>query len=210
MSITDFLGRAVATMKKAVDADNEGNYKQALTLYMSGLDLFMLAIKWEKNEKSKEIIRGRTAEYLDRAEKLKAYVNEEDNRKTPGQAATAAGGAGPVNGAKGGKEDKTHEESKAMREQILSNILSEKPDVKWDEVAGLDEAKDQLKMAAIMPIKFPEIYKTMKPSRGILMYGPPGTGKTHLAKAVATEAQSTFFNISSSNLTSKWLGESEK
>jgi vacuolar protein-sorting-associated protein 4 len=91
-------------------------------------------------------------------------------------------------------------------------IVMEKPNVKWSDVAGLENAKESLKEAVILPIKFPHLFTgKRKPWRGILLYGPPGTGKSYLAKAVATEANnSTFFSVSSSDLLSKWLGESEK
>lgn len=83
--------------------------------------------------------------------------------------------------------------------------------MRWEDVAGLEQAKEALKEAVILPIKFPQLFTGKRtPWRGILLYGPPGTGKSYLAKAVATEAQATFFSISSSDLVSKWLGESEK
>ncbi|OMJ24808.1 Vacuolar protein sorting-associated protein 4 [Smittium culicis] len=93
----------------------------------------------------------------------------------------------------------------------ISAILTEKPNVQWTDVAGLEGAKDALKEAVILPIKFPQLFTgKRKPWRGILLYGPPGTGKSYLAKAVATEANSTFFSVSSSDLVSKWMGESER
>lgn len=83
--------------------------------------------------------------------------------------------------------------------------------MKWEDVSGLVNAKNSLKEAVVLPIKFPEIFTgSRKPWKGILLYGPPGTGKTFLAKACATEAEGTFFSVSSSDLMSKYVGESEK
>lgn len=85
------------------------------------------------------------------------------------------------------------------------------PQVPWDAVAGLETAKNALKEAVIMPQQYPQLFRgERKPWRGILLYGPPGTGKSYLAKALATEARCTFFSVSSSDLVSKWVGESEK
>jgi hypothetical protein len=80
------------------------------------------------------------------------------------------------------------------------------------DIAGLESAKEALKEAVILPIKFPQLFQGggRKPWTGIMLYGPPGTGKSFLAKAVATEADATFYSVSSADLTSKWLGESEK
>jgi vacuolar protein-sorting-associated protein 4 len=94
---------------------------------------------------------------------------------------------------------------------LSSAIVTEKPNVKWDDVAGLDAAKEGLKEAVVMPVKFPQLFTgPRKPWTGILLYGPPGTGKSFLAKACATECDTTFFSVSSSDLVSKWQGESER
>lgn len=89
--------------------------------------------------------------------------------------------------------------------------MYEKPNVKWSDVAGLALAKEELYTSAILPVQHPEIFVgKRKPWSGILLYGPPGTGKSFLAKAVASECSSTFFSVSSSDLVSKWQGESAR
>lgn len=95
--------------------------------------------------------------------------------------------------------------------QILNDIVVRGDEVHWDDIAGLDGAKKALKEAVVYPFLRPDLFSGLRePARGMLLFGPPGTGKTMLARAVATESKSTFFSISSSSLTSKWHGESEK
>jgi vacuolar protein-sorting-associated protein 4 len=111
----------------------------------------------------------------------------------------------------GGGDKKDDEEKSAFHNKLAEAIVCEKPDISWDDVAGLENAKTTLKESILLPRKFPEIFQGIRtPWKGILLYGPPGTGKTFLAKACATMADATFFSISSSDLISKWVGESEK
>jgi transitional endoplasmic reticulum ATPase len=103
----------------------------------------------------------------------------------------------------------------AMREIIpsaLREIHVEVPQVRWDDVGGLEEAKQDLREAVEWPLKYPEKFKKfgLRPPRGILLFGPPGTGKTLLAKAVATESGANFIAIRGPEILSKWVGESEK
>jgi vacuolar protein-sorting-associated protein 4 len=174
----------------------------------------MLALKWEKNENSKATIRVKINEYMERAEKLKQHLNDENGKKKPSKVGANGGGTGGAGKGKGGDDDEDgiDPESKKLRGALSGAILTEKPNIRWEDVAGLDQAKEALKEAVILPIKFPQLFNkgNRKPWRGILLYGPPGTGKSYLAKAVATEANSTFFSVSSSDLVSKWMGESER
>lgn len=94
---------------------------------------------------------------------------------------------------------------------IMREILDVNPGVCWNDISELHHAKQLLKEAIVMPVKYPELFEgIVRPWKGILLFGPPGTGKTLLAKAVATECRTTFFNISASSVVSKWRGDSEK
>jgi len=98
-------------------------------------------------------------------------------------------------------------EPSAMRE-----VLVEVPNVKWTDIGGLAEVKEELQEAIEWPLKYPEFFAYMNtaPPKGVLLYGPPGTGKTLLAKAVANESEANFISIKGPELLSKWVGESEK
>ena len=87
--------------------------------------------------------------------------------------------------------------------------MREKPDVKWSEVIGLDDAKGALRESIVYPSKRPDLFPLGWP-RGMLLYGPPGTGKTMLAAATANELDGYFINVDAASMMSKWLGEAEK
>ncbi|KAJ6298775.1 hypothetical protein OIU76_019851 [Salix suchowensis] len=96
-------------------------------------------------------------------------------------------------------------------EHISNEIMDRDPNVRWDDIAGLDHAKKCVTEMVIWPLLRPDIFKGCRsPGRGLLLFGPPGTGKTMIGKAIAGEAKATFFYISASSLTSKWIGEGEK
>ncbi|CAG9803430.1 unnamed protein product [Chironomus riparius] len=205
------LQKAIDIVTKATEEDRNKNYEEALRLYEHGVEYFLHAIKYEaQGDKAKESIRAKCLQYLDRAEKLKQYLKK-GNKKKPVKDGDSS--------SKDNKDKKSDSDSdsddpekKKLQGKLEGAIVVEKPHVKWSDVAGLEGAKEALKEAVILPIKFPHLFTGKRvPWKGILLFGPPGTGKSYLAKAVATEANnSTFFSVSSADLVSKWLGESEK
>ena len=96
-------------------------------------------------------------------------------------------------------------------EMLEREVVDTNPNVSFDDIAELSQAKKALQEAVLLPLIIPDYFKGIRrPWRGVLLYGPPGTGKTMLAKALATQGKTTFFNVHSSSFASKWRGESEK
>ena len=178
----------------AVKFDKLEEYEKAYDFYVKAANQIQLLIKYDQNPYSKKVYVEKAKEYVVRAKEIKEKKIDKKDTKKDG---------------KGGDDD--DEEKKKLEDQLSSCIVKEKPNVKWEDVAGLEKAKDSLKEAVIFPIKFPQLFQgKRKPWKGILLYGPPGTGKSYLAKAAATETHGNFFSVSAANIVSKWMGESEK
>jgi len=199
-----FIPQAIEIVGKAIEADNAGEYEKALGLYRDSLGRFTMGLKYEKNEARKKLVLERVEGYMRRAEELRDYITKQNelDKNSSGGSATAK---------KGDKEEDHDTEKAKLRGALAGAIVQQNPDISWDDVIGLENAKDSLKETVILPTRFPQLFTgKRKPFKGILLFGPPGTGKSYLAKAVATEADSTFFAVSSADLISKWQGESEK
>ncbi|RRT42907.1 hypothetical protein B296_00040429 [Ensete ventricosum] len=201
---SNFKEQAIEYVKQAVQEDNAGNYVKAFSLYMKALEYFRTHLKYEKNPKIKEAITQKFTEYLRRAEEIRAVLDE--GGSGPAANGDAAVVARPKTKPKDGDGNGGEDSDQAkLRAGLTSAIITEKPNVKWNDVAGLESAKQALQEAVILPVKFPQFFTGLKifcllvgkrrPWRAFLLYGPPGTGKSYLAKAVATEAESTFFRL---------------
>nr|WP_231624224.1 CDC48 family AAA ATPase [Methanobrevibacter arboriphilus] len=110
------------------------------------------------------------------------------------------------------KKDDFKEALKEIQPSALREVLVQIPDIGWDDIGGLENAKQELQEAVEWPLKYPENFEKfgVKPPKGTLLFGSPGTGKTLLAKAVANESEANFIAVKGPELLSKWVGESEK
>jgi len=140
-----FIPDAIEIVGKAITADNEGEYEKALNLYRDALGRFTMGLKYEKNESRKKLIIERVEGYMKRAEELRDYINKQQELESKG-----GGGAASKKKGEGDDEDDSKEKSK-LRGALSNAIVTEKPNIKWDDVAGLEGAKDSLKEVRFVP-----------------------------------------------------------
>ena len=153
------------------------------------------------------------------------YQKRNDSRQNkPQSGRPGAGGGSNKDNNKDGKDPKEGKSAFLLSvypegtgpdteliEMIEREVVETAPCVKFEDIAELDQAKRTLQEAVILPLLMPDFFRGIRrPWKGVLLYGPPGTGKTLLAKALATQGKTTFFNVSASTFASKWRGESEK
>ena len=190
-----FIPKGMELVKQAVIADNANDLPTALSLYKQGLQYFITGLKYVSNERSKEAIRVKVGQYMSRAEELNAALEKRAKR---GKQVVAAGGVGssPMGGVKqenkegSDSEEELDPETAKLKAAISGAIIKEKPNVKWEDIAGLEQAKQLLKEAVILPVKFPQLFTGKRtPWKGILLYGPPGTGQQRSLAHVQTRAR---------------------
>lgn len=203
---------AIALAQQAVALDQARKKAEAIAKYTEAADILLKFIKFNKNPQLNRLCEQKITEYINRARALKGLPRRKIPRKTIKRESDASSLATtPDQGRKAEAEEELTEEEQKIRESVSETVISETPDVTWDDIAGLEGAKQALREAIVLPILKPQLFKgARRPWSGILLYGPPGTGKTLLAKAAAHECESTFFVADSASITSKWLGESEK
>jgi vacuolar protein-sorting-associated protein 4 len=131
------ITQGIEIVEKAIKADNAGEYEQALNYYRDALSRFTLGIKYEKNKARKDLITERAAGYMKRAEELKEYIQKQNELDQN------SGGGGVA--AKSGNDGKEDDEKKKLRGALAGAIVTEKPNVRWEDVAGLENAKESLK-----------------------------------------------------------------
>lgn len=177
----------------AIKYDSQGARGMAVTSYQKSIDALLKIMQLYPTCKLGSLYKERIASYQKRISLL-----QESNKVDPAVDPNAT----------------VEEQKKSLNEQDASNsfddlIMRERPNVKWNEVIGLGNAKDALRESIVYPTKRSDLFPLGWP-RGILLYGPPGCGKTILAAATASELDGYFISVDASSIMSKWLGEAEK
>jgi len=178
---------------EAIKFDSQGARGMAITHYQHAIDALVKLLQLYPNSKLNNIYKDRCNSYHNRINALQQ--------------------AHGVEPAVDPKASETEQQASVKRQENENDfedlVMKEKPDVTWDQVIGLDDAKSALRESIIYPTKRPDLFPLGWP-KGMLLYGPPGTGKTMLAAATANEMDGYFINVDASSLMSKWLGEAEK
>jgi vacuolar protein-sorting-associated protein 4 len=135
------IPQGIEIVQKAIAADGDGDYEKALNLYRDALQRFTIGLKYEKNAARKKLILERTQGYMDRAEELADYVKKQNELDNNG------GSGGTASKQKGDGDDPANDDAdkKKLRGALAGAIVTEKPNIKWDDVAGLESAKESLK-----------------------------------------------------------------
>lgn len=208
----DIIERGMDKERNGEEDEAIAYYRKAIECIQEGLDVVVQPCEPELAKKRKEMRTWKRA-VQDRLVDVRGR-GDHKYRSTPkrtGAGNWKANGEHPERNERAGGRERDASTSTAARSTIESSLLERKPDVRWEDISGLEEAKRSLMEAVILPVQRPELFRGLRaPTKGILLYGPPGTGKTLLAKAVAAQASASFFSVSSSILTSKFMGDSEK
>ncbi len=186
---------------EAVRLDKQGSKGMAITMYQKAIESLLQLVQLYPEYSLNKVYVQRAIAYQERIKAIQGAVSPRQMR----EAARAESGNGDHSDFEE-DEPRTTQGGKSSYEEL---IIAEKPNVKWDEVVGLDPAKKAVKEAIIYPVQRPDLFPLGWP-RGILLFGPPGCGKTLLAAAVATEIDATFVSIDAASVMSKWLGEAEQ
>ena len=178
---------------EAIKCDSQGARGMAIANYQKAIDSLMKLMQLYPRSKLNPIYKERTNSYQKRIKALR-----ESNAVEPAVDPSAS----PA-------EQKAQLANQQAHNDFDDLIMKEKPDISWDEVVGLDDAKNALRESIVYPSKRPDLFPLGWP-RGMLLYGPPGCGKTILAAATASEIDGYFINVDAASMMSKWLGEAEK
>jgi SpoVK/Ycf46/Vps4 family AAA+-type ATPase len=190
---------------EAIRLDSQGSRLKAIQFYQRAIEALNKLIQIYPEYKLNKIYLERSNAYLNRIKSLQMSNVLEDEEGKGDE--NIVGNDADNSDRKIGSEMRKPKES--LGEEFDSLIMKEKPNISWDDVIGLDDAKRAIRESIVYPTKRSDLFPLGWP-RGLLLYGPPGCGKTLLAAAAAAEIDGYFVNVDAAAMMSKWLGEAEK
>ena len=197
---------------EAIKLDSQGARPHAILHYQRAVDALLKLVHLYPDYKLNKIYIERAKAYQQRIKALqeaRGFDNADNSNNVSNGNGHGRDQVSSMNKGTNNKEDPATANVEILKADFDDLVLKDKPNVKWDEVIGLDDAKRALRESIIYPTERPDLFPLGWP-RGILLYGPPGNGKTLLAAATASEIDGYFINVDAASMMSKWLGEAEK
>ncbi len=197
---------------EAIKLDSQGARPHAILHYQRAVDALLKLVHLYPDYKLNKIYIERAKAYQQRIKALqeaRGFDNADNSNNVSNGNGHGRDQVSSMNKGTNNKEDPATANVEILKADFDDLVLKDKPNVRWDEVIGLDDAKRALRESIIYPTERPDLFPLGWP-RGILLYGPPGNGKTLLAAATASEIDGYFINVDAASMMSKWLGEAEK
>jgi SpoVK/Ycf46/Vps4 family AAA+-type ATPase len=201
---------------EAIRLDSQGAHGMAIQMYQKAITTLVQLVHLYPDYRLNKQYTERAMAYQERVKAIQAAHGLIPQDQAPEMdwnlPSNAGGGAAP-----GGANPSTASQNSPKGPQVVQQlkasfselVITEKPDVKWDDVIGLEDCKQAIRESIVFPYLRPDLFKLGWP-RGILLYGPPGCGKTMVAAATAAEVDGYFISVDAASIMSKWLGEGEK
>lgn len=192
---------------EAIRLDSQGAHGMAIQMYQKAISTLVKLVHLYPDYRLNRQYTERAMAYQERVRAIQA-AHGLLPRDEPSEDDFSPGGGGSnqTNSAGGPKGPQVVQQLKASFSEL---VIKEKPEVKWDDVVGLEDCKQAIRESIVFPFLRPDLFKLGWP-RGILLYGPPGCGKTMIAAATAAEIEGYFISVDAASIMSKWLGEGEK
>jgi SpoVK/Ycf46/Vps4 family AAA+-type ATPase len=182
---------------EAVRLDKQGSRGMAITMYQKGISTLLKLVRLYPNYGLNTVYIQRAQAYQERIKSLQGEGTIQPVRQQSEKSVEMM------------DQQPEAEKEAAGKASYDELVLQEKPNIRWNQVVGLDPAKKAIKEAIVYPVERPDLFPLGWP-RGILLFGPPGCGKTLMAAAVATEIDGAFVSVDAASIMSKWLGEAER
>ncbi|MDV3277447.1 MAG: AAA family ATPase [Nitrososphaerales archaeon] len=192
---------------EAIRLDSQGAHGMAIQMYQKAISTLVKLVHLYPDYRLNRQYTERAMAYQERVKAIQAAhgILPQDQPQQSGFGPQLSAG-GPASGGEGTRGPEVVQQLKASFSDL---VITEKPDVKWDDVVGLEDCKQAIRESIVFPFLRPDLFMLGWP-RGLLLYGPPGCGKTMIAAATAAEVDGYFISVDAASIMSKWLGEGEK